>query len=101
MPKNRPDNLTLDAIGHLDEYGDDELLVVREKLIADIERIHQESAHHAKRIRELNVARHNLAQTGAERGRALRAIKNELSQRQRQDRLPHTTLVASRRRAAR
>jgi predicted nuclease with TOPRIM domain len=81
--KSKEPSLELEDLGKLENYADEELLWVREKLIADVERIQGESAHHAKRIKELNQARHQLQEEAARRARALRAVKHTLSQRQR------------------
>jgi hypothetical protein len=77
----KAESLKLEDLGDLQGYDDDELARLREKLIADVERIQSESAHHAKRISELNQARNELQREQAERARALRAVKHTLVQR--------------------
>jgi hypothetical protein len=83
--KPKAESLKLEDLGNLDNYEDDELVWLREKLIADVERIQSESAHHAKRIAELNRARNDLQREQAERARALRAVKHTLHQRARNE----------------
>jgi hypothetical protein len=77
----KAESLRLEDLGDLQGYDDDELARLREKMIADVERIQAESAHHAKRISELNQARNELQREQAERARALRAVKHTLLQR--------------------
>ena len=82
----KAESLKLEDLGDLQGYDDDELARLREKLIADVERIQAESAHHAKRISELNQARNELQREQAERARALRAVKHTLLQRVHEER---------------
>jgi len=77
----KAESLKLEDLGDLQGYDDDELARLREKLIADVERIQAESAEHAKHISELNQARNALQREQAERARALRAVKHTLVQR--------------------
>ena len=77
----KAESLKVEDLGDLQGYEDDELARLREKLIADVERIQAESAHHAKRISELAQARNELQREQAERARALRAVKHTLLQR--------------------
>jgi hypothetical protein len=79
--KPKAESLELEDLGSLENYADDELVWLREKLIADVERIHQESAQAQKRIKELNHSRHLLQEEAARRARALRAVKHQLTQR--------------------
>lgn len=92
MPK-RADPLALDALGNLANYDTDELTELREKYIADLERIDQEGRHHDRKIREHNVAKNDLMHQRGQRGKALRALKHELSLRGRPEPV-RTTLVA-------
>ena len=80
-----PDSLALEDLGDLRRYEEDDLIWLREKLIADIERIHEESAAHQERIKELNQARNALQHDLADRARSLRAVKHTLSQLARQE----------------
>jgi hypothetical protein len=82
----KTESLKLEDLGDLQGYLDDELARLREKLIADVERIQAESAEHAKHISELNQARNELQREQAERARALRAVKHTLLQRAHEDR---------------
>ncbi|MFM2415912.1 MAG: hypothetical protein RL385_635 [Pseudomonadota bacterium] len=77
----KAESLNFEDLGDLQGYDDGELVQIREKLIADVGRIQAESAHHAKRISELNQARNELQREQAERARALRAVKHTLLQR--------------------
>jgi len=79
--KPKAESLELEDLGSLDSYEDDELVWLREKLITDVERIHQQSAQAQKRIKELNHSRHLLQEEAARRARALRAVKHQLTQR--------------------
>jgi hypothetical protein len=79
--KPKSESLELEDLGSLDNYSDDELVWLREKLISDVERIHQESAQAQKRIKELNHSRHLLQEEAARRARALRAVKHQITQR--------------------
>jgi hypothetical protein len=79
--KPKAESLEFEDLGSLESYADDELAWLREKLIADVERIHQESAQAQKRIKELNHSRHLLHEEAARRARALRAVKHQLTQR--------------------
>jgi hypothetical protein len=95
MPKRpAPERLDLDQLGDLENYYDDELADVREKLIADVARIEDENRQADARIKAFNVRKQELNQQRAERARAIRAVKHELSQRMRVD-------TPMRRRAAR
>jgi hypothetical protein len=78
--KPKKESLELEDLGRLENYSADELLWLREKLIMDVERIHEESAQANKRIKELNHARHVLQEEASRRARALRAVKHQLSQ---------------------
>jgi hypothetical protein len=92
MPKT--ESLQVEDLGDLERYDEDELVRLREKLIANEQRIHQESVHLLKRIKELNQARNDLQQEVAENARSMRAVKHQLSQRARQERvvvLPRAT----------
>ena len=80
-----PDRLDLDLLGELENYYDDELADVREKLIDDIARIEQENRVIDGRIKEFNRRKQELAHERAERSKAIRAVKHELSQRLRND----------------
>jgi hypothetical protein len=82
----KAESLKLEDLGDLQGYEDDELARLREKLIADVERIQAESAEHARRISELNQARNDLQREQAERARALRAVKHTLLQRAHEER---------------
>jgi hypothetical protein len=82
----KAESLKLEDLGDLQGYDDDELARLREKLIADVERIQAESAEHAKHISELNQARNDLQREQAERARALRAVKHTLLQRAHEER---------------
>lgn len=95
--KSARDLLASDALGNLQNYDHDELAALREKLIEDLSRIDQEQRHHDEAIKFHNVAKQGLTQQRADRGRALRAIRHELSLRGRPERdsVP-TTLVAQR-----
>ena len=79
--KPAPDRLDLDQLGELENYYDDELADVREKLIDDIARIEQENRVIDGRIKEFNRRKQELAHERAERSKAIRAVKHELSQR--------------------
>lgn len=81
--KLKAESLALEDLGPLENYDDDKLLWLRERLIADVERIQAESAVHAKRISEHNQARNGLQREQAERARALRAVKHTLFLRSR------------------
>ena len=83
--KPAPDRLDLDQLGELENYYDDELADVREKLIDDIARIEQENRVIDGRIKEFNRRKQELAHERAERSKAIRAVKHELSQRLRND----------------
>lgn len=83
--KPAPDRLDLDRLGELENYYDDELADVREKLIDDIARIEQENRVLDGRIKEFNRRKQELAHERAERSKAIRAVKHELSQRLRND----------------
>lgn len=84
MPRTpKVESLNLEDLGDLSHYEEAELIRLREKLIADVDRIHQESAHHAKRIKELNQARNDLQHELAERARSLRAVKHTITQKAR------------------
>lgn len=80
MPK-RADDLSLEALGNLANYDHDELAQLREKCIDDLARIDQEGRHHDRKIKEHNQAKNDLMHTRAQRGKALRALKHELSLR--------------------
>jgi hypothetical protein len=84
----KAESLRLEDLGDLQGYDDDELARLREKLIADVERIQAESAEHAKHISELNQARNDLQREQAERAQALRAVKHTLLQRANVQRQP-------------
>ena len=81
MPKT--ESLQVEDLGELDHYDEDELVRLREKLISNEQRIHQESVHLQKRIKELNQARNDLQQEVAQNARSMRAVKHQLSQRAR------------------
>jgi chromosome segregation ATPase len=83
--KPAPDRLDLEQLGELENYYDDELADVREKLIDDIARIEQENRVIDGRIKEFNRRKQELAHERAERSKAIRAVKHELSQRLRND----------------
>jgi hypothetical protein len=83
--KPAPDRLDLDQLGELENYYDDELADVREKLIDDIARIEQENRVIDGRIKEFNRRKQELAHERAERSKAIRAVKHELHQRLRPD----------------
>lgn len=83
--KPAPDRLDLDQLGELENYYDDELADVREKLIDDIARIEQENRVIDGRIKEFNRRKQELAHERAERSKAIRAVKHELHQRLRND----------------
>ena len=83
--KPAPVRLDLEQLGDLENYYDDELADVREKLITDIARIEQENRVIDGRIKEFNKRKQELAHERAERSRAIRAVKHELHQRLRTD----------------
>jgi hypothetical protein len=84
MPKMpKIESLQVEDLGALDHYDEDELVRLREKLITNEQRIHQESVHLGKRIKELNQARNDLQQEVAQNARSMRAVKHQLSQRAR------------------
>lgn len=85
MPKT--ESLQVEDLGELAHYDEDELVRLREKLIANEQRIHQESVHLAKRIKELNQARNDLQHEVAQNARSMHAVKHQLSQRARTDRV--------------
>jgi hypothetical protein len=94
--KPAPDRLNLDQLGELENYYDDELADVREKLIDDIARIEQENRVIDGRIKEFNRRKQELAHERAERSKAIRAVKHELSQRLRNDSPQRQRRVAGR-----
>jgi hypothetical protein len=82
MPKKpHRESLELEDLGNLEHYSEDELLWLREKLIADVERIQKETAQVGKRIKELGHSRHLLQEEHARRGKALRAVKHVITLR--------------------
>ena len=83
--KPAPDRLDLAQLGDLENYYDDELAGVREKLIADIARIEQENRVVDGSIKEFHRRKQELAHERAERSKAIRAVKHELHQRLRND----------------
>ena len=83
--KPAPVRLDLEQLGDLENYYDDELADVREKLITDIARIEQENRVIDGRIKEFNKRKQELTHERAERSRAIRAVKHELTQRLRTD----------------
>ena len=83
--KTDSERLDLDQLGDLENFYDDELVDARENLITDIAGIEQENRGIEARIKELNMRKQELAHERAERSRAIRAIKHELSQRTRSD----------------
>ena len=83
--KTDSERLDLDQLGDLENFYDDELVDARENLITDIAGIEQENRSIEARIKELNMRKQELAHERAERSRAIRAIKHELSQRMRSD----------------
>lgn len=86
MPKKpAPDALNLAKLGKLENYTDDEIAELRERLIDDVARIERESVQLQERISELNRRRSDLQHERAERAKALRAAKHELHQRNRGD----------------
>jgi hypothetical protein len=80
MVKKKLESLALEDLGNLDALRQDELMWLREKLIADVDRIHHESAQVAQRVKELGQQKHALQQELAARARALRAVKHTLRQ---------------------
>lgn len=93
--KPAPDRLDLEQLGDLENYYDDELAEVREKLITDIARIEQENRVLDGRIKEFNKRKQELAHERAERSRAIRSVKHELSQRTRTNPPPNKRRTAS------
>lgn len=86
MPKKpAPDALTPEAVGDLENYYDDQLQELRERILTDLARIDDEYRQADKRIKDFNVRKQQLMQERAERARVLRALKHELHQRMRVD----------------
>jgi tRNA isopentenyl-2-thiomethyl-A-37 hydroxylase MiaE len=86
MPKPpKLEALRVEELGDLGRYTDAELLQLREKLIANEARIHQESTHLQRRLKEINIARSDLQQELGENARAMRAVKHAISQNARAD----------------
>jgi len=86
VPKTpKPESLAVEDLGDLSRYSADELHHLREKLIANEGRIHQESTHLQRRLKEINQARNDLQHELAENARSMRAVKHVLGQRTRMD----------------
>jgi hypothetical protein len=82
MPKApKLESLAVEDLGDLANYREDELAALREKLIANEQRIHQEGQHLQRRIKELNQARSDLQHELAENARSMRAVKHQLGRR--------------------
>lgn len=82
MPKTpKPESLAVEDLGDLTRYSADELHRLREKLIANEGRIHQESTHLQKRLKEINQSRSDLQHELAENARSMRAVKHVLGQK--------------------
>lgn len=79
----RPPELSLDAIGDLTLYREEELADLYEKLLDDIARIEEENRRCDKRIKDFNMRKQELIQERADRSRAIRAIRNVRHQRAR------------------
>ena len=84
MPKTTKRESLYVEIDDLVSYDDDDLACLRERLIQNEQRIHQESVDLAQRIKELNVARNALQQELAENAKSMRAVKHVLGQRNRE-----------------
>jgi dsDNA-specific endonuclease/ATPase MutS2 len=99
MPKlHKREAVTVESLGSLAGYDEGELVQLREKLIDNERRIHQESAHLAKRLKEINQARNELQHQLAENARSMRAVKHALGQRSRPEFALHVPMRAARRR---
>lgn len=85
MPKiPKTESLHVEDLGDLSHYEEDELVRLREKLIANEQRIHQESTHLQRRLKEINQARNDLQHELAENARSMRAVKHVLGQKARE-----------------
>jgi dsDNA-specific endonuclease/ATPase MutS2 len=104
MPKTpKPESLAVEELGDLTRYSADELHRLREKLIANEGRIHQESAHLQKRLKEINQSRNDLQHELAENARSMRAVKHVLGQKAREPAavMSRSAAATQRRRVAR
>lgn len=104
MPKlPKAPALNLEDLGDLSRYTEDELVRLREKLIANEGRIHQESAHLQRRLKEINQARNDLQHELAENARSMRAVKHVLGQKAREPAavMSRSAAATQRRRVAR